>query len=135
LGGDKEISLERKETGILTFTNPKESIGEELLVFARITGYRDFKGPDWMLIIFLPSKAAFASALDLRNRMAFIFAINSILILIGVWYLSHRITLPVKRLGDALQKFGKGNRDVTVEVKSGDEIGCFPNHLIEWRRT
>jgi hypothetical protein len=42
---------------------------ENIFVFSNEEGYQDFKGNGWTLIMHIPTAKAFASAIELRNRI------------------------------------------------------------------
>ncbi|MBI4684439.1 MAG: HAMP domain-containing protein [Nitrospirae bacterium] len=96
---------------------------EEISTFVRQQGYQDFKGDDWILIMCVPTKVAFALAIELRNKLAIILSVICSLVLFIVVFFSRRISRPIARLRDAALKIGKGNLDTKIEIASKDEIG------------
>ena len=96
---------------------------EEITTFAREQGHRDFKGNDWTLIICVPTKVAFAPAIELRNKMIVIFLLPGLAIVLGIMYYANTLSRPIRRLSHAAKEIGRGNFDVRVDVRSGDEIG------------
>src|SRR4030043_1732142 len=96
---------------------------EQFTTFAREQGYIDFKGNDWTLVLCLSTKVAFASAIELRNKLIIIFLIASIIASIIIYLFSHTISRPIMNLSNASLEIGKGNLDLKLEVTSGDEIG------------
>jgi len=96
---------------------------EQFTTFAREQGYIDFKGNDWTLVLCLPVKVAFASAIELRNKLIIIFLIASIIASIIIYLFSHTISRPIVKLSNASLEVGKGNLDLKLEVTSKDEIG------------
>src|SRR4030042_3243288 len=96
---------------------------EQFTTFAREQGYIDFKGNDWTLVLCLPVKVAFTSAIELRNKLIILFLIASIIASFIIYFFSHTISRPIVKLSNASLEVGKGNLDVKLEVTSGDEIG------------
>ena len=96
---------------------------EEFTTFAREQGYLDFKGNDWTLVLCLPTRVAFASAIELRNKLIIIFLTASVIASFLIYFFSHTISRPIVKLSNAALEIGKGNLDVKVEVTSNDEIG------------
>src|SRR3990170_3704391 len=96
---------------------------EQITTFAREQGYIDFKGNDWTLVLCLPTKVAFASAIELRNKLIIIFLIASVIASLIIHSFSRTISMPIVKLSNASLEVGKGNLDVKVGVTSGDEIG------------
>src|SRR4030043_2437404 len=96
---------------------------EQISTFAREQGYIDFKGDNWTLVLCLPTKVAFASAFELRNKLIIIFLIASVIASIIIYLFSRTISMPIVKLSNASLEVGKGNLDVKLEVTSKDEIG------------
>ena len=96
---------------------------EQFTTFAREQGYIDFKGNDWTLVLCLPVKVAFASAIELRNKLMIIFLIASVIASFIIYLFSHTISRPIMKLSNASLEVGKGNLDLKLEVTSKDEIG------------
>ena len=96
---------------------------EQISTFAREQGYIDFKGDNWTLVLCLPTKVAFASAFELRNKLIIIFLFASVIASIIIYLFSRTISMPIVKLSNASLEVGKGNLDVKLEVTSKDEIG------------
>ena len=96
---------------------------EQITTFAREQGYIDFKGSDWTLVLCLPAKVAFASAIELRNKLIIIFLTASVIASFLIYFFSRTISRPIITLSNASLEVGKGNLDVKLEVTSVDEIG------------
>ncbi len=96
---------------------------EEISAFAREQGHFDFKGNDWTLVLCVPTKSAFASAIGLRNKMIIIFLTASGIAAFLIYFFSRTISKPIENLTNASAEVAKGNLDVKVEVTSEDEIG------------
>ena len=96
---------------------------EEFTTFAREQGYVDFKGNDWTLVLCLPTKVAFAPAIESRNKLIIIFLLASVIASFLINLFSRRIARPIENLTSASVEVAKGNLDVKLEVPSRDEIG------------
>ena len=96
---------------------------EQFSTFAREQGYLDFKGNDWTLVLCLPTKVAFTSAIELRNKLIIIFLTASVIASFLIYFFSRTISRPIITLSNASLEIGKGNLDVKLEVTSKDEIG------------
>jgi len=110
-----------EKIGSNVYTNPGEE--EMIYVFAKEQGYLDFKGNNWTLIIHVPTRVAFASAVKLRNKIIIIIFPILVLIIILIFFFSRTITKPITKLRNAAIQIGKGNLNLKVEVNSNDEIG------------
>ncbi|MCJ7692995.1 MAG: HAMP domain-containing protein, partial [Sedimentisphaerales bacterium] len=91
--------------------------------FVREQGYLDFAGNDWTLLLHIPTKTAFASAIQLRNSMIGILSVVAVLTSVISHVFSKTISKPIIRLKNAAVEIGKGNLDTRIGIKSKDEIG------------
>lgn len=96
---------------------------ERIFVFARELGYANFQGNGWTLIMSIPTKHAFADAVEMRNKVLGISLGLGILSLLGIFFFSRTVSGPLLSLSNAATEIGKGNLDTKVEVSSRDEIG------------
>lgn len=117
----KKIISEGKKIGSQKYSPTGRE--EEIFSFVREEGYLDFKGSNWTLIMHIPTRVAFAPAIELRNRVTIFFFITSIVAFFIILFFSYTITLPVERLITAAIEIGKGNLDVEVKTTDNGEIG------------
>ena len=117
----KDYLAEGINVGEIKYINPQES--EEILAFAREQGYLDFKGSGWTLIIEIPAKVAFASAVELQNRIIGILLITGLSALAIIFFSARKASQTIERISRASVEVAQGNLDVRVETKSEDEIG------------
>lgn len=96
---------------------------ERIFVFARESGYANFEGNGWTLIMSIPAKNAFANAKEMRNKVLGISLGLGILSILGIFFFSRTVSGPLLSLSNAATEIGKGNLDTKVEVSSRDEIG------------
>ncbi|MBF0337693.1 MAG: diguanylate cyclase [Nitrospirae bacterium] len=96
---------------------------EEILAFNRERGYGDFKGNNWTLMMSVPSKMAFAPVRQLRVRMAILSVLFAIVGLATIYIFARRMTRPLETLSHGFSEVGKGNLDISIDVRSKDEIG------------
>ena len=75
------------------------------------------------MVLCVPTKSAFASAIELRNKLIIIFLTVSVIASFFIYFFSLTISKPVENLTNASAEVAKGNLDVKVEVTSKDEIG------------
>ncbi len=91
--------------------------------FVRERGYLDFKGNDWTLVLHIPTKTAFASAVQLRNSMIGILLVVTVLTSVISHVFSKAISKPIIKLKNAAAEIGKGNLETRIDINSRDEIG------------
>ncbi len=111
--------------------------GEELSVHAHSTGYRDYKGLGWVLMVDYETADIFSPVAELRSRiLAFsLIAAGAAALIAPV--ISRSLSRPLERLRDAAVEFGRGGMDVRFEAGSRDEIGALGsafNRMAEERK-
>ncbi|MFH1718551.1 MAG: HAMP domain-containing protein, partial [Planctomycetota bacterium] len=109
-----------------------------LLAYARSLGCNDYHGLGWILTIEYDTTELFAPVISLRNIMLVTSAILTMLAVIQGLLISRHISQPLSKLKKAIDKIGKGNTDVQVEVKGDDEIGQLAtafNKMVEQRKS
>lgn len=121
----QERLREGRDHGHLRYTNPRETIGEEILFFARERGFRDYPGSGWTLNVFTPARTALAPAVELRNRMVAGVLIAGGALLLAMQLLVRAFTRPIADLSAAAAQAGEGSLDARVAVRSRDELGRF----------
>ncbi len=91
--------------------------GEEAFhTVATETGFLNFKGNQWTLIVHYPTDQAFASIITLRNQTFGNGLVLLLLSMLGLVYFSRRIIQPVKNLTEAVVRFGQGDFHAKVPV-------------------
>ena len=96
---------------------------EEITTFAREAGHLDFAGDGWTLIMCIPTRTAFAPAVEMRNRIIAISAGLGLFFLVVIFFFSRTISRPILRLRDAAVEIAGGNFDKKVDLDSMDEVG------------
>ncbi|MHC4323339.1 MAG: PAS domain S-box protein, partial [Planctomycetota bacterium] len=131
----KEIAGDR---GYLRKKAEYEKEGKiELLAFARSQGHQDYNGLGWILTIEYGTTELFAPVVKLRNIILSTSLVLAILAVIIGLLISQHISRPLSRLKAAMDKIGKGDMDVHVDIKRNDEIGQLANsfnQMIEHRK-
>ncbi len=84
--------------------------------------YLDFQRQGWRLVLSMPLKIVMAPILRLRDRMMIIIVAAIFLTCVIALILSRIISLPIRKLRIASERFAKGDMDYRVSIKSGDEI-------------
>lgn len=110
-------------SGAVLLPGPSGKRGREIVVFAREEAAAAFPGNEWTLIISFPERAALAPLMELKNRLALVFALIGFFAAGFVLMLSRTISRPLAKLSRAIAEVGKGNLDAVVAVSSDDEIG------------
>jgi two-component system sensor kinase FixL len=131
----KEIAGDR---GYLRKKGEDEKEGKTaLLAFARSQGHNDYKGLGWILTIEYQTAELFAPVVQLRNIILSISLALTILAVIPGILISNYISRPLSKLKAAMDKIGKGDMGIKVDVKRNDEIGQLAdsfNQMVEHRK-
>ena len=117
--------------------NEKKEGKIELLAFARSQGHNDYKGLGWILTIEYRTAELFAPVAKLRNIMLSTSLVLTILAVIPGILISNYISRPLSKLKAAMDKIGKGDMDIHVDIKRNDEIGQLGNafnQMVEHRK-
>ena len=92
-------------------------------------GYISINNTGWNLISFLPEKEFNANINSIYLILSIIFITGTILIFISIIFISKIITSPLKKLTAITEKLSVGDLDVTIDIKSKDEVGLLANSL------
>lgn len=88
----------------------------------------------WGLIVEMEQKEAFAVIYKLRNSILSLGIIMTFLIIIILYIMAKKISQPILKLAQASNKVASGNFNISVKIKTGDEIeflaGSF-NHMVK----
>lgn len=126
------------DSGYLRKKAEDENEGKtELLAFARSQGYNDYEGLGWILAIEYQTAELFAPVVQLRNIILSTSLVLTILVVIPSILISNYISRPLSKLKAAMNKIGKGDMGIKVDIKRNDEIGQLANtfnQMVEHRK-
>lgn len=71
----------------------------------------------------IPKKAAFLTARELLNTLIIVSLVLLVISAVTGLFWARRLTRPIESLSDATKEIGKGQYNVDVSIKTGDEIG------------
>jgi len=83
------------------------------------------RGTEGSISIFYPSQEMTATINTLQRTLAFVALVGIALALAASWFMSRRLTRPLKELVSRTQQVGAGNYEGAVSTQSGDEIGAL----------
>jgi len=117
---DEDSYAEKSDTSIIKFLKiPINKIDNKL-----------FMG----IVIAMPLKDAIAESLLIRREnLAISVILISLALLIGLWF-SRIITLPIKQITEAAQKFATGDFNAELPTGYNDEVGTLAITLDEMRK-
>lgn len=106
----------------------------ELIEHVYSTGFKEFEGLGWTLIVEHDIEKIFASVSTLRDWILLSAAVVTALSLALGIFLSKSILIPITKLTIAAENIGKGNLYTRVEIDSNDETKLLAesfNRMIE----
>jgi len=89
--------------------------------------YESMSKAPWKVYAVTPYENIIDEANTIRNLIVFISIISLFVITIISIFLSRRITRPLLKLRESMDKADHGNLDIRVPVKSSDEVGQLSN--------
>ncbi|HRZ86744.1 MAG TPA: PAS domain S-box protein [bacterium] len=119
---------------VSSFSKKRPDGADEIVVFARSSGYLDFKGNDWILIIHVPKSEVFKPAAELRRKLLFVTAPLLLVCIVVAALFSLTITRPLATLRDVAGMVGKGRLDTRIDYDRPDEIGAVAAAFNEMTR-
>ena len=81
------------------------------------------KDPPWFIMSTINEDAVTARSTAFLRRMLGIGAVLLLLGMLGAWWVSRRVTTPLKSLTGAAQQIAGGNYETREPVRTTDEIG------------
>ncbi|MBI4991984.1 MAG: PAS domain-containing protein [Candidatus Harrisonbacteria bacterium] len=115
--------LEGKSGFIEEFYSPHKEV--VFSGFANGTGFRDFPGNNWGIIISGDKNVLLAPILNLRNRVMIFTILDLLIVGIISYFLGRRINNQIKDWYSAAVRIQKGEYSITLQVSSSDERGKF----------
>ncbi|MDP6544447.1 MAG: response regulator [Phycisphaerae bacterium] len=123
LSFDRPQSDAPGKMGYFTAKGDMPGEDDELYTFARSTGFRDYEGLGWILVVEHDRKAILAPVATLRNRtLGILLAITTLAIISGI-FISRSVSRSLRKLTKAAVRIGQGDLSVRVETRSRDEVG------------
>ncbi len=99
----------------------------KLLAFARSNGHLDYEGLNWILTIEYQTAELFAPVIKLSNTILSIsLVVTTLAVILGI-IASNYISRSLSKLEAAMDKIGRGDMGIHVDLKRNDEIGQLAN--------
>lgn len=114
--------LKNGESGFISTYDPVR--GEDVTLF-----YAPVKKAGWGVIVNVPNQEILAGVYSLRNTLIVIEIIFMLILAVMIYFVSIKITVPVKKLTDLVTELSKGHVKYRSDIKSDDEIGLMSDHL------
>ncbi len=105
------------EEGILEFEDPR---GEKYLVV-----FKPIKELGWSVIIQVPVDEAYKPIRQVaKTALTWVFIVLAVALVIS-FFLTRKVTLPIKQLAKEMGEVAQGNLDVYIEPATKDELGAL----------
>lgn len=101
----------------------QEQEGERLYTYARSSGFNDFRGLNWILVLTHDSDEVFARVHELGRALAVLTSVLLLLVGIFAFFVPRTIARPIQKLTQMVGIVSRGNLDVRIDITSQDEIG------------
>ena len=88
-------------------------------------GKLDIAGLNWVILAEIDFAEAMIPVYTLRHNIIFFTLLLLTLIFFAVYFISKRITLPIKKLKEATNAIAQGNFELEIKPESKDEIGVL----------
>jgi len=102
---------------------------DNFYIFVKESGYIDFKGNGWALLVHIPVNEVFAPAFKLRDNILIVVAITILAVIILIFFFSRYITGNLNKITYATKEIEKGNYKTQITIKSKDEFEDLANVL------
>jgi len=125
----KFVAKEKDYGSLIHFDRASDEKG--VYAFSTERGYMNYKGHNWILLVQIATEDAFASTVELRNKMILIGVLLTALSIFIIVFFSRTISKPITKLIKGAEMIGKGNLGYRVELIRRDEIGILANTFDE----
>jgi diguanylate cyclase (GGDEF)-like protein len=128
------LSIPSSEAATEDITRLKTLEGEPYLITAVSLKKFDFyQAPNWVIILQIPERIAFESAISFKGRMIHILLITALIAITLSVMLSHSFTAPLKNLIEEAKHLSEGNFEHEIKPMRNDEIGVLTKTFDEMR--
>jgi signal transduction histidine kinase len=133
-----DVLLSEKNDSHIIADNGIHQDHAELIEYVHSTGFKDYEGLGWVLVVEHDVEELFASVSKLKDLILLVSSVVTAISLgLGV-FLSKSISVPITKLAEAAKNIGKGNLNSHVEIDSNDETKLLAesfNRMIEDMKT
>ncbi len=98
-----------------------------------IAAYSNIEGFNWNIFLAAPLSDFMHPAYAMRSQMIYILLGTLVMIIITDYYLSRSISRPIETLINGISSIAKGNFDISINIKTRDEIGKLSKELDKMR--
>ncbi|MFY9457442.1 MAG: ATP-binding protein [Candidatus Spechtbacterales bacterium] len=96
---------------------------EKLFAYAQSSGFRNFEGLKWILLVGHDTAEVFSPMRQLQNTLAITSSILFFILGLLVFLLARAISSPIRKLTEAANYIARGNLEVRIDINTKDEIG------------
>ena len=102
---------------------------DELIFVTKSSGYMNYQGSDWKLVLSIHKDQAFLPLKNLQTDLISVIGGSLVVSLILALIIAKIFVKPIVKLSKSAEEIGKGNFNVDFEIKSNDEIGQLARAL------
>ncbi|WP_232202994.1 MULTISPECIES: sensor histidine kinase [Nitrosopumilus] len=108
------------DVGFFELVDPVDDL--QLVSYAKSTGYNTFEGFDWIVVVEQSSSSVVQELVELRNSILLVSILGMIASIIGGFFISTSVSLPLKRLTKIASSISNGDFDIKTTDSKIDEI-------------
>ncbi len=120
---DLQEVLKLNPTGVLHLDWPQA----KTISYAQVRGDSAIGQLPWVVCVEVPDEVIFRQARLLRVMFLLLTVFSALGIIIIVYFISRRFSVPLLQLVSGAQEIAAGNMDVEIPVESVDELGVLAN--------
>lgn len=107
----------------------KVETGDELIFVTKDTGFLDYTGSGWKLVLSISKDEAFSPLNNLRQKLIMVIAGALVVSLLLALIFANVFVKPIITLSKAAEEIGKGNLNTKISINRKDEIGQLAKNL------
>jgi len=127
-----KTNKELQELGALTSNMIERGTGSGTYTYngvEKIIGYAPVDGEPWIIAVGIETSEALQTVNTLINVILVICIVSAVIGAVITYFVSSSIAKPLKKITVAAKEIGEGQFDVSIAVKSKDEIGQLAQAL------
>ncbi|MGM0523217.1 MAG: methyl-accepting chemotaxis protein [Bacillota bacterium] len=120
----KQINaLEKGEVGSI---HTDSSTGVDSLIgYSKSSGYQNYQGNDWVLIVTEPTSLALAPVANLRQIILIVAGVTLLAVIFTALILAHSLAKPIITLAKTAERVADGELNQVVDVKATGEMATL----------
>ncbi len=98
---------------------------DSLIGYSKSSGYQNYQGNDWVLIVTEPTDLALAPVAHLRQIILIVAGVTLMGVILTALMLAHSLAKPIISLANTAEAIAKGELNQTIDVKATGEVATL----------